>query len=173
MPIIMATKDLRREIGDGAPLATRSDLPPDSTKLGAWSAKCVHIPEGDFCIAVNDTTYLTTAFPLIPLPDFLLAFAYSLAFQLEALRIPENDVVTEASAFLDGTAFAKYSNRSLLGTLNDLEYHFTLAMEETGQSDPDSILAVQQHMNEIPHANRTIPFPDQATSLLFRKGGFA
>jgi hypothetical protein len=133
----------------------------------------VHIPEGDFCIAVNETTYLTTAFPLVPLPDFLLAFAYSLAFQLEALRVPEDDVVAESRAFLDGTVFAKNSNRSLLGTLNDLEYHFTLAMEDAGRSDPDSILAVQQHMNEIPHASRTVPFPSQATSLLFQKGDCA
>jgi hypothetical protein len=46
-------------------------------------------------------------------------------------------------------------------------------MEEVPRSDPDSILAVQQHMNEIPHANRTVPFPDEATFLLFQKEGSA
>ena len=173
MAVIMATRELWREIGDGEPLADRSKVPADSTRLGAWSAKCTHLPEGDFCIAVNETTYLTLAFPLARLPEFLVVFAFALGSQLEALRIPSPDAVTEARAFLDGTAFAKNSNRSLLGTLNDLEYHFALAMEETGPPEIEVLLEVQDSMNEIPHVNRSIPFPKQATSLLFQNGGSA
>jgi hypothetical protein len=173
MPVIMATRELWREIGDGTPLSDRAQIPAGSTKLDVWSAKCVHLPEGDFCIAVNETTYLTVTFPLTPLPDFLLAFAFALGIQLESLGVPEPEIETETRAFLEGTAFAKNSNRSLLGTLNDLEFHFSVEMEALARSDPDSILSAQQRMNEIPHTKRSIPFPKDATSLLFRKGGSA
>ena len=173
MPVIMATRELWREIGDGVSLTNRADLPLDTTKLGAWSAKCVHIPEGDFCIAVNETTYLTITFPLVPLPEFLVAFGFSLGYQLERLGVPEPEVEAESRAFLDGTAFAKNSNRSLLGTLNDLEFHFSLEMESLGRSDPESILNAQARMNDIPHTKRSIPYAKGAVSLLFLRGGSA
>jgi hypothetical protein len=172
MPVIMATRELWREIGDGAPLANRADVPADSTKLGAWSAKCVHVPEGDFCVAVNETTYLTLAFPLVPLPEFLVAFAFSLGTQLEAFGVSGPHAVAEARPFFEGTAFAKNSNRSLLGTLNDLEFHFSIRIEGV-IADPDSLLAVQGELNEIPHVRRPIPFASEATSLLFSHAGSA
>jgi hypothetical protein len=173
MPLIMATRELWREIGDGAPLANRSDVPRDSTKLGAWSAKCVHLPEGDFCIAVNETTYLTIAFPLVPLPEFLVAFSYALGSQLEQLGVPGPAAVAEVRPFLAGTAFAKNSNRSLLGTLNDLEYHFALAMEGARTSSLNVLTEAQRHLNAIPHGNRSVPFPADAAVLLFRPSGSA
>jgi hypothetical protein len=172
MPIIMATRELWREIGDGAPLANRADVPADSTKLGVWSAKCVHVPEGDFCIAVNETTYLALVLPLVPLPEFLVAFAFSLGTQLETLGVPGPHAVAEARSFLEGTAFAKNSNRSLLGTLNDLEFHFSIRIEGVSP-DPDSLFAIQGEVNEIPHVKRPIPFASEATTLLFSRAGSA
>jgi len=171
--LIMVTREFWREIGDGEPLVDRTKIPLDSTRLGAWSAKCVHLPGGDFCIAVNETTYLTIVSPLVPLPEFLIGFAFSLGSQLEALGVPGPEAVVEARSFLDGTIFAKNSNRSLLGTLNDLERIFSISMEETGPTGADSLLEIQSFMNEIPHSKRSIPFPDQATKLLFSIGGSA
>lgn len=172
MPVIMTTRELWREIGDGTPLADRADIPSDMTRLGAWSAKCVHLPEGDFCLSVNETTYLALVFPLAPLPDFLLGFAFSLGTQLESLGIPGEQAVCEARPFLEGTAFAKNANRSLLGTLNDLEYHLSVRIQGVSP-DPDSLLALQRGLNEIPHVKRSIPFASQATAFLFSESGSA
>ena len=173
MAIIMCTKDLWRGIGGVGTLPSRPPAPLHPGRLGLWAAKPVLLPEGDFCVAMHETTYLTLVFPLVPLPAFLGLFTAALVFELEHLGIPGPTISTELKLSFGTIEFARQSNRSLLGSLNDVGHQLDWALERERECDPSVLLRIQHELNEMPHSNREIPFPDQAVSLLFSRGGSA
>ncbi len=173
MPTIMCTKNLWQWLGAPSPLVLREQCDLDDTKLGPWCAKGAAFPEGDLVVAVNEVTYLGVVFRLVPLPDFLSEFGHAVGTLLQALGFPDELVRAEAEPFLVRTVFAKNSNRSLLGTLNDLCIHVDAALEEEGRIDRDALLRTQLHLSEIPHVNRDSAFPREAAELLFSDGAHA
>jgi hypothetical protein len=173
MPMIMCTKELWKRLGSPSPLLAREECDLADTRLGAWSAKCVRFPEGDLVVAVNEITYLAIVFPLAPLPDFLLGFGHAVGSLLDGLGYETDLVRAEAEPFLFRTVFAKNSNRSLVGTLNDLCIHVDAALEAEKQVDRDALLRIQLRLSEIPHVHRDSAFPRDAAALLFASGGRA
>jgi hypothetical protein len=170
MAIIMCTKDLWRAMGGGGDLASRPPDPLQKGRLGLWGAKPVLLPEGDFCVAMHEATYLTLVFPLAPLPAFLGHLTAALVFELELLGIPGPTIAAELRDSFERIEFARQSNRSLLGSLNDVAHQLGWALERETEFDPGVLLSIQHELNEMPHSNRDIPFPDQAVSLLFSGG---
>jgi hypothetical protein len=173
MAVIMCTKDLWRGIGGAGSLRNHTPASLEPGRLGLWAAKPVLLPEGDFCVAMHETTYLTLAFPLEPLPAFLGLFTAALVFELEHLGVPGPTITAELRLSFGTIEFARQSNRSLLGSLNDVGHQLDWALEREGECDPSVLLRIQHELNEMPHSNRAIPFPDQAVSLLFSGGGSA
>jgi hypothetical protein len=173
MPTIMCTKDLWHCLGAPSPLLLREQCDFEDTKLGPWSAKGVSFSEGDFVVAVNEVTYLGVVFPLVPLPDFLSEFGHAVGTLLQALGFSDELVRSEAEPFLVRTGFAKNTNRSLVGTLNDLCIHVDAALDAERRIDRDALLRIQVHLSEIPHVNRECSFPRDATQLLFADGARA
>jgi hypothetical protein len=141
--------------------------------MGVWSAKAVSFPEADLVIAVNEITYLAVIFPIAPLPEFLLEFGHAVGTLLEALGYGDEIVRAEAEPFLLHTAFAKNSNRSLVGTLNDLCLHVDAALEAEKDVDREALLRIQVRLAEIPHLKRDCAFPREAAELLFAGGAHA
>jgi hypothetical protein len=173
MPTIMCTKDLWQCLGAPSPLLLREQCDLDDTQLGPWSAKGVSFAEGDFVVAVNEVTYLGVVFPLVPLPDYLSEFGHAVGTLLQALGFSNELVRAEAEPFLLRTEFAKNSNRSLVGTLNDLCIHVDAALDAEKRIDREALLRIQLHLSEIPHVNRECSFPREATNLLFAGGAHA
>ena len=173
MPTIMCTKDLWKCLHAPSPLVAREQAELDDTQLGIWSAKAVSFTEGDLVVAVNELTYLAVVFPLAPLPEFLSEFGHAVGTLLEALGYSQDLVRAEAEPFLLHTAFAKNSNRSLIGTLNDLCIHVDAALEAEKTVDRDALLGIQVRLSEIPHVNRDCVFPRESVELLFAGGAHA
>lgn len=173
MPTIMCTKDLWKCLGAPCPLVEREVGQLSDTQLGIWSAKAVGFPEGDLVVAVNEITYLAVVFPLAPLPDFLSEFGYAVGTLLEQLGYSQDIVRAEAEPFLLHTVFAKNSNRSLTGTLNDLCVHVDAALEAEMSVARDALLRIQVRLSEIPHVNRDCVLPREAAELLFAGGAHA
>ena len=162
----MCTKDLWHRLGGRGDLSDRPPPDAEPTRLGAWAAKAVPLPGRACCVALNETTYLTLAFPLLSVPAFEGVFAAALRLELEHMRIPAGVIGAELAPFFEKVTFAKNSNRSLLGSLNDVCFHFARRIRHEGSIKPSALVAVQHGLNRMPHSCRDIPFPDQATSLL-------
>ncbi len=173
MPTIMCTKDLWKVLGAPSPLVARERCDLHDTLLGAWSAKAITFSEGDFVVAVNELTYLGLVVPLSPIPRLLSEFGHSVGSLLQALGYDDDLVRSEAEPFLLHTAFAKNSNRSLIGTLNDLCIHVDAAFQAEKTIDRAALLRVQMHLSEIPHVNRDCAFPREAAELLFSEAANA
>ncbi len=167
MATIMCTKDLWGAIGGSGSLLEGADATLQPGRLGLWGAKPVALPEGDFCVALHETTYLTLVFPLEPLPAFLGHFTQAVVTELEHLGISSGLMMRELSESFERVEFARHTNRSLLGSLNDIGHQLDCALELEHEVDADVLVRIQHRLNRMPHCNREIPFPNQAVSLLF------
>ena len=167
MPTIMCTLDLWRRLGQTGSPPARLTSDDGRARLGDWSAKVVDEPDGSFCLAVNERTYLTILFPFVGLLLFQHAFASAVGLELVHLGIPPATIALETESLLMRAIFAKNTNRSLLGSLNDVGHCFSSDLEVAGSADPDTLLAIQHEFNMMPHVGREEPFPADAVVQLF------
>jgi hypothetical protein len=162
MARIMCTQKLWRRLGHaGRPPSEVSEPLIHGVSLGSWAAKVFRYYRRDLVIALNERTYLTVLFPLAPRAQFRSNFANALANVLEDLDVPEAAVRAETAA-VELEPLARLTNRSMAGTLNDLEFHCGIEFEYH-----DDLRVVQRNLNEIPHANRDPCVPVDAVTQLF------
>lgn len=165
MARIMCTQRLWQRLGHAGRPPTQVPEPLiHSVALGSWAAKVFRIDHRDLVIALNEGTYLTIVFPLAPRGEFRANFASAVANALEDLRLPE-DIVRSESAAVEFEPLARLTNRSMTGTLNDLEFFCGIEL-----SYHDDLRKVQLNLNEIPHANRDPCIPREAVYRLFAMG---
>lgn len=162
MARIMCTQRLWRALGEtGQPPLTVSEPVIHGVVLGSWAVKVLRHDRRDLVLALDERTYLTLVFPLVPRRQFRANFADALIAGLSDLGVPENIARIEAAA-LDFEPFARLTNRSLAGSLNDLEFHCGIELEYH-----DDLRRVQRNLNEIPHVNRDPCAPIDAVVRLF------
>lgn len=173
MPVIMCTRNLWRAIGGSGALAPRYADDPQDTRLGAWCANVACFPEGCFVVALNEVTYTAIVFPLLPPPEFILPFSLAVGIQLAEAGIPPDMIQREVEPFHKNVVFRKNSNRSLLGSLNDVCWHVGLMLEDAGRSDPDTVFEIQRDLNEMPHVDTHPGGPNTSLRLLFAEAARA
>ena len=165
MAHVMCTQKLWRALRQPGrpPLATDEPLLVGAS-LGSWAAKVFRVDRRDLVIALNERTYLTLVFPLAPRTQFRTSFSKALDMALRDLGVPEPNVFLETSA-LEFEPLTRLTNRSLAGTLNDLEFHCAIELDYHAD-----LRRVQLNLNEIPHARREPCVPINAVWQLFRLG---
>ena len=163
MARIMCTQRLWRALGQPARPPLQVDEPLiTGVALGSWAAKVFRHDRRDLVIALNERTYLTLVFPLAPRRQFRTSFSGALSAVLEDLHLPESIARAESSA-VEFAPLARLTNRSMTGTLNDLEFHCGIELEYH-----DDLRRVQLNLNEMPHANREPCVPMTAVAQLFQ-----
>jgi len=159
---IMSNQRLWRRLGYvGRPPSQVSEPIIHGVSLGSWATKVFRCDRRDLVIALNERTYLTVLFPLAPRVQFRLHFASALANVLQDLGISEA-IVRAESAAVEFEPLARLTNRSMTGTLNDLEFHCGIELEYH-----EDLRTVQRNLNEIPHVNRDPCIPIDAVNQLF------
>jgi len=149
MSRIMCTQKLWRRLGNtGRPPLEIAAPMIHGASLGSWGLKVFRYYKQDLVIALEQRTYLTLVFPLAPRADFRLHFANALANALGDLGIPPPTVQAESIA-LQFQPLARLTNRSMTGTLNDLEFLCGIELEYH-----DDLRRVQRNLNDVPHPNR-------------------
>ena len=162
MARIMCTQRLWQRLGHaGRPPSQVSEPLIHGVSLGSWAAKVVRFDRRDLVIALNERTYLTVVFPLAPRGEFRSNFASAVADVLSDLRLPK-EIVRSESAAVEFEPLARLTNRSMTGTLNDLEFHCGIEL-----AYHDDLRKVQLNLNEIPHVNRDPCVPIDAVSRIF------
>ena len=162
MARIMCTQKLWRRLGypGRAPLATAAPILHNAS-LGSWAAKVFRYYRKDLVIGLNERTYLTVVFPLAPRSQFRTNFAAAVANALEDFGLPAA-VVRAESAAVEFEPLSRLTNRSMSGTLNDLEFHCGIELEYH-----EDLRRVQRNLNDLPHVNRDPCVPVDAVTLLF------
>ena len=162
MARIMCAQKLWRRLGYlGRPPSQVSESLIHGASLGSWAAKVFRYDRRDLVIALNERTYLTVVFPLAPRLQFRLHLASALANVLEDVGV-SGAIARAESAAVEFEPLARLTNRSMTGTLNDLEFHCGIELEYH-----DDLRTVQRNLNEIPHVNRDPCIPIDAVNRLF------
>lgn len=135
---------------------------PHNASLGSWAAKVFRYYRKDLVIGLNERTYLTVVFPLAPRAQFRVNFATAVAHVLEDLSLPKHIIGVESFA-VEFEPLTRLTNRSMAGTLNDLEFHCGIELEYH-----EDLRRVQRNLNDIPHVNRDPCVPIDAVAQLFQ-----
>jgi len=172
MARIMCTQKLWRRLGyPGRPPSEIEEPLLHSASLGSWAAKVFRYDRKDLVIGLNERTYLTVLFPLAPRAQFRSNFAAALADALGDFGLP-TVIVRAESAAVEFEPLTRLTNRSMSGTLNDLEFHCGIELEYH-----KDLRTVQRNLNEIPHVNRDPCVPVDAVTQLLEganmRGSFA
>lgn len=165
MTAIMCTQKLWRRLGyAGRPPSEVATPALSSASLGSWAAKVFRYHRKDLVIGLNERTYLTVVFPLAPRAQFRSNFATAVANALEDLGLAKA-IVRAESAAVEFEPLTRLSNRSMTGTLNDLEFHCAIELEYH-----EDLRKVQRNLNDMPHVHRDPCVPVDAVTQLFESG---
>jgi len=162
MARIMCTQKLWRALGQpGQPPRILEEPRLHGAVLGTWAAKLFHHHRRGLVIALNERTYLTLVFPIAPRVRFRATFATSLGWALEDLGVSASAAEQEA-AVIDFLPMARLTNRSMTGSLNDLEFLCCVELDYT-----TDLRRVQRNLNDVPHVNREPCVPTEAVARVF------
>jgi hypothetical protein len=162
MARIMCTQQVWRALGhsERPPLAVAEPL-IHGVALGSWALKSVKFDQRELVVALNERTYLTLVFPLLPREGFRARFAEALRSALEDIGVAEESVSLETAA-IDLLPFARLTKRPLRAALDTVEYFGTLELEYS-----NDLRRVQSNLNEFPHADLDAYLPTEAVTRLF------
>lgn len=162
MARIMCTQKLWKRLGNVGRAPSPIAGPRISgASLGPWAAKVFRYNRRDLVIALDERTYLTVVFPLAPRTQFRSSFANAVANALADLGVAKSIARSEIAA-IEFEPLTRLTNRSMAGSLNDLEFHCGIELEYH-----DDLRRVQRNLNDIPHVNREPCVPVDAVSQLF------
>jgi len=170
MQLIRCTAKLLKELGL-KPKDLRQEEPPFSF-LGQWHANLVHIDRRKSLLFVNDRTLFNFIVPDVnrsqirSLPELFLS---SLSCVLSDEEVPE-DVRRRILSEYEEIGFAKSSNRSVLGSANDLAFHYKRSILEAGGVHSWQVPQIIRDLNRMPLQAIEFKFPIDELGHLY---GFA
>lgn len=156
---IHATKKLRDRVK--APLAEPVETP--STALGNWYATALFW-KPQMALFVNEPTLLPVLVPLAPAKSLAERFPEHLEAALNALGTDPRFVAAEVAATIDAR-WAKTTNRSVVGIMNEFTYLTEIDQAEEDARDPVA-LAVWLAGTPCSPLYKSHSFPDRELAAL-------
>jgi hypothetical protein len=159
MQLIRCTAKLLKEIGLKPSQLQQGE--PDFSFLGQWHANLIYIDRRKSLIFVNDRTLMnfvvpgTTRAQIRELPDLFLS---TLACVLSAEDVP-GDTQAKVLAEYEEIGIAKSSSRSVLGSANDIAFHYKYSIEEAGGVHSWRIPEIIHDLNRMPMQAINYKFP--------------
>ncbi|MGR9053566.1 MAG: DUF6933 domain-containing protein [Gammaproteobacteria bacterium] len=167
MQLINCTQKLQKELG--LKKADLVILEPEDTTLGSWHANMLFIQHRQCVLFVNDKTLFNFIIPDLSRENLrrLDALFRNLLHSVlaeegfdEALR----DRIMQEYANI---GYAATNNRSVMGSLNDLAYHYQIQIEKHGGLHSPMIPQIIHNLNRIPLKALNFVFPVDALKQLF------
>ena len=142
-----------------------------TTALGDWYANLVPlIHAGNLFIFVNEKSLLTVALPMTPDigPETLLSmFNLRVLNLLHALNIPEEECYAEI-AQMQQIKFGKTANKSVLGSMTDLSFHYDAHAEVNYRGKPLELSKIELALANMPHKMFKYALPCEMAALLLK-----
>lgn len=140
--------------------------PPPTSSLGNWYGNLIPTVLGDLILLTNERSLLTVAVPTDILDDLQPQFKIRTANILAGIGIPP-EVIRQEISEMDPLLYAKTASRSILGSMNDLAYHFQDYAYRAVEENDFSLSRVELALNQMPHGPLDYRFAaDAARELL-------
>jgi len=159
MQLIRCTGRLLRELR-ATPAELRADA-PDSSSLGQWHANLIYIARRKCLLFVNDRTLFNFIVPDVSssniraLPEL---FRETLSCVLSAEGVPSGTRDAILSEYTE-LGIAKSSDRSVLGSANDIAYHYKVAILDAGGVHSWRVPEIIRQLNRMPMQAIDFAFP--------------
>ncbi len=156
MQTIKCTAKLRKEMG--LKTASLPEPTPQSGLLGAWHANLIYVNRKKCVLFVNDKTLYN--FAVINLSRAKIRELDSVFLQNLVLNLFQEgfseEQVKQLTQEYDHIQFAKTDNKSVLGSMNDLAWHYKYHLVEAGE---DFLSHIVHELNRMPMGAKDYIFP--------------
>lgn len=153
--------------------ATVDEVPESTAALGDWYANVVRTVAGELVVFANERTLLSVAIPVEMVDRLVPCFADRVYNLLRMIDVP-TDVALRECAELHPLAFAPTSNRSVIGSLNEIGWHHQLIAEWNAVRGGLSLSAIERQLSRMMHKPLGYAYPAEvATQILQDRYGFA
>ena len=147
MQIIKCTAKLRKEMG--LKNSSLTEVFPAAGLLGAWHANLIYVNRKKCVLFVNDKTLYN--FVVINLSRAKIKELDSIFIQYLFLNLFQEGfseaLVKQLTQEYDTIQFTKTDSKSVLGSMNDLAFHYKYHLEAEGENALPSII---HKMNRMP-----------------------
>ena len=121
MVTLKCTRKLLKLLGG----ITTEEPPAPTSALGDWYANVIPTAAGELIVFANKQTLLSVALPIEMIDTLVSAFAARVYNLLVLIDVAEKIALRESAEFRQ-VEFAKTTSRSVLGSLNEISYHYQL-----------------------------------------------
>ncbi len=166
MQLIRCTKKLQKEMG-----LKKSDLSeeePNFSYLGSWHANLIHIDRRKCILFVNDKTLFNFIAPdaskaQIRELNALFRGYLSCVLGEEGIEGLFRDRILSE---YDEVAYSNTNNKSVLGSMNDLAYHYKYNILEAGGVHSSSVPSIISQLNHMPMGAIEYRYPIDAIKAM-------
>ena len=162
MQLIRCTKKLQKEMG-----LKQSDLcaeEPRFSYLGPWHANLVHIDRRKCVLFVNDKTLFNFIMPDVSraqIGELEKLFKSYLSCVIVDAGFPDPDRARILSEY-DEVGYANTNSKSVLGSMNDLAFHYKYSIQESGGVHSPAVPEIIRRLNRMPMSAIKEVFPIEA-----------
>ncbi|MBI5374231.1 MAG: hypothetical protein HZA77_02280 [Candidatus Schekmanbacteria bacterium] len=148
--IIKCTQKLLRQLKVNSETAIE---PSDSTsKLGDWYANLLYIERKKCLLFTNEKTLFSFFMPCVNKEGFMILpklFTATLTAVLQEEKIDDN-IINEIISEIGDIRYGKTSNRSVLGSMNDIAYHYKVRIFDGGGLFYCDLSDIIRRLNRLP-----------------------
>jgi hypothetical protein len=162
----MATLRCTRKLIKFLEIVTTETPEPPTGAMGDWYANLIPTYAGELIIFVNERSLVTVAIPARENENLIPLFRTRVENLLMMIGIPR-EVIDREISHLDPIQFAKTASRSVLGSMNDIAWHYQIISEEAEDKSHLSLSAAELKLSQMPSGRLGYRFPiDVAKELL-------
>ena len=167
MQLISCTKKLEKEMGlKPYDLCTEE---PRFSYLGSWHANLIHIDRRKCVLFVNDKTLFNFIVPDLSraqIRELEKLFKSYLSCVIVDAGFPDPDRARILSEY-DEVGYANTNSKSVLGSMNDLAFHYKYSIQEAGGVHSAAVPEIIRRLNRMPMGALKYVFPIDALRAMF------
>lgn len=167
MQLIPCTKNLQKEMGLKNDNLIQQE--PTSSLLGSWHANLIHIDRRKCVLFVNDKTLFNFLIPDVPREQIRQLDRLFRDF-LQCILAEEGFDKTTIDKILQEYAeigFANTNSKSVLGSMNDLVFHYKYYIQEEGGVRSCMVPQIIHQLNRISMSAIDYRYPVKALQELY------
>ncbi len=141
---------------------------PESSLLGSWHANLIYIGRRKCALFVNDRTLFNFIAPdltRVRIRELDGLFREFLRCVLVEEEIPDSSVQQIMGEYTE-LAYGNSNNKSVLGSMNDLAYHYKFHILSEGGVHSCSVPSIIRRLNRMPMGAIEYRYPVEELSLI-------
>jgi hypothetical protein len=139
--------------------------PLPTSALGDWYANVIPTAAGELVVFANERTLLSVALPIEMMDTLVSAFAARVYNLLVLIDVAEEIALREIAG-LKQVEFAKTTNRSVLGSLNEISLHYQLIAERDAAGGALRLSEVELQLSRTLHKPLDYVYPAEVARRL-------